>query len=262
MKKRWISLVLAFVFLLSLCAGNNSFWYRPSDGTPVSTFPNLGSGPDDPPNPSGGWEIPGGGEWVVFSIEGKIIMPGSSGIHGKTGSNAIGKIGEDYPVKMSGSAYVAPEDLWIGPGADPYNVVYVPGTYPPYGSEYRERTNNLSETLSFPLPDWLNFSFPDVPEGLPEKDNIDAGWSPPPGGFVIPPDGSGHYDSIRVQNELTVQVGDNDLVLDIDSLEIPNNGKFQVERNGTGRLFLFVNDSFSLTGSSKISGDAEDGDFI
>ncbi|HRW94200.1 MAG TPA: hypothetical protein P5560_14700, partial [Thermotogota bacterium] len=60
----------------------------------------------------------------------------------------------------------------------------------------------------------------------------------------------------------TVQVGNNDLVLDIDSLDIRNSGNFKVERNGTGRLFLFVNDSFNLSNNAKLSGGAEDEGFI
>jgi len=94
--------------------------------------------------------------------------------------------------------------------------------------------------------------FPEFPENLPNKGDVYAGWSLiPAGGHKITEDG--YYPRIDVLQELTIEIGDSDRIIRTDNLRVTGDGKIKLNRTGSGRLILYVADTFELTGSSTIN---------
>ena len=135
-------------------------------------------------------------------------------------------------------------DLFIGPGGEISQVVH--SAQPDPKSNVTGEIANLEYARNYPLP-----IFPAIPV-LPDKGDFTAGWWPA-GPFTISE--SGAYDSINVQSQLTVNVGDEDVVLVTKDLSVTGNGKIIVDRTGTGRLILYVTDKLDVSGSGSINKD-------
>jgi|GEM_PF-2961109 len=179
-----------------------------------------------------------------LNSDGKALeLTGSSAIYGNTGVNST----NSNSVTFEYSTMINDGDLYIGPGGDPETVVSFTG----YGRG--PETNipdgdiiNLDTAKVFPLP-----AFPDFPTFSPIG-RIDAGWYPiPAGGHRISE--NGQYSSINVTNQLTIDIGNEDRIIRTGSLSVTGSGKIILNRSGTGRLRLYVDDTLVLSGSSTIN---------
>lgn len=183
---------------------------------------------------SGGGQVPPLD--IIFSL-GEIELTGSSQIVGNTGTNSV----EPDSVTLAWSTAINGL-LSIGAGGDPTTVIdakYPPGNLPK-GSAL------LPSARSYPMPE-----FPEFPD-LPSKGIMEAGWRHiPPGGFQISE--SGLYTKINVLNELTINIGEEDLLIRTENLSVTGDGKIRVNRTGRGRLILYVEDTFNIAGSGKIN---------
>ena len=185
---------------------------------------------------------------MIFALEGiDLSNGGSSEIHGNTGTNSIAP----NSVVFASQALIRYGNLYIGPGADwdTDNVVVFnghnrsPTTNIPNGTIL-----NLSSTRNYPLP-----TFPAVPS-LEAKDDMNAGWYPiPDGGHRI--SASGKYTNINVTNSLTIDIGNDDVIIQTQNLSVSGSGKIVLNKTGTGRLILYVLNTFNLSGSSTINKD-------
>lgn len=95
--------------------------------------------------------------------------------------------------------------------------------------------------------------FPAIPE-LESKGDFTAGYNQADP-YVI--DRSGAYNSITVTNKLTIDVGDEDIVLVTNNLSVKGSGKLTVNRTGTGKLILYVLDTLELANSGSINKDGD-----
>ncbi|MEG6522547.1 DUF7305 domain-containing protein [Desulfotomaculum sp. 1211_IL3151] len=176
---------------------------------------------------------------------------GSSEIHGNAGTNST----LPKSVIFAYSTLLRDGDLYIGPGAK-WNqdkvVIFNGYNRSPVTNIPEGNIVNLTSPRSYPLP-----IFPDPPPDLREEQDINAGWYPiPPGGYKI--SRSGKYTNINVENELTIVVGNEDIIIRVRNLTVTDNGKIILKRNdknSSGRVILFVEDTFTLSGSSKINHD-------
>ncbi|SFF92889.1 hypothetical protein SAMN05660649_00046 [Desulfotomaculum arcticum] len=200
---------------------------------------------------------------MIFAL-GKIDLSdnngngGSSEIIGDAGTNSIAP----NSVIFGYSTLIKNGDLYIGPGVewDEDDVVVFPGNNGNGNGNgnggYRgPETNipdgeilNLSSPRDYPLP-----SFPELPDfGDEEVKKMDAGWnSIPPGGFRISQ--SGKYSNIEVKSHLTFDIGDEDLIIQTNNLSVTGSGQIKLNKTGSGRLILYVLNSFDLQGSSTIN---------
>lgn len=203
-------------------------------------------------------------EWTAFSVKGKIKLFESSYIEGLTGTNANDKIGSEKPIAITGTS-------WIGQGGKAdytvlktgYNeneafysaddIIYIPEWWQ-NGSEAQKnfrlavKRNRIQKLGAFYKKEinkeWLDIDIPSD-SGLEKFGEVSSG--------VI--NKSGSYTSISVRNELSVNVGDNDIILVIDKLKISGNGKISVNRGSgkKGKLFLVINNSADISGTGLVS---------
>jgi hypothetical protein len=107
----------------------------------------------------------------------------------------------------------------------------------------------LGETRTYP-----QLIFPDFPTGLIDRGSYTAGWSPvPAGGHRISE--NGYYSSITVPNQLTIDVGNEDRILRIGTLDVQggNPDNILINRTGNGRLILYVDNAFIFGGGATIN---------
>lgn len=177
---------------------------------------------------------------MIFATaeSGKAIeLTGSSVIEGNTGTNST----EPNSVSFLGTSYIQ-GDLYIGPGGNYNSVIKGNGA-----SHVRGTIKNLESNRNYSLPE-----FPEFPENLPNKGDVNAGWWPiPAGGHRITE--NGYYPNIDVHSELTVDIGNSDRIIRTDSLRVLESGKIKLNRTGSGKLVLYVADTFELTGGSTIN---------
>jgi hypothetical protein len=178
---------------------------------------------------------------MIFSLT-TLYLSGSSKIHGDTGTNttAPDSVYFEWSTGIDGN-------LLVGPEADPAKVVG--GARPDPTDNVSGFIYNLSAQREYPLP-----KFPEFPV-LPYKGELTAAWDPP-GPYVI--NESGAYDSITVENLLTVEIGDEDILIVVNDLSITGSGQLVVNKNGSGRLILYVAESLEITGGAKIN---DNGDY-
>ncbi len=182
---------------------------------------------------------------MIFSL-GDIELTGSSQIVGNTGTNSVA---EDSVVLAWST--VINGLLSIGPGGDPATVIDTRN----YAGNLPQGTAALPSARSYPMPE-----FPEFPD-LPFQGFMDAGWWPiPPGGHRISETGT--YSYINVQNELTIDIGDEDLLIRTESLSVTGSGKIKLNKTGSGRLILYVDNTFNINGSSTINQNGNYNDVI
>jgi len=183
--------------------------------------------------------------WAVgVSSTGKAVeMSGSSGLYGTTACNTT----TANSINFAYSTLLHNGDLYIGPNGNPDSVVKFTG-------DGRNATTNIPEGTIKNLTALQTFALPQFPTcgALTARDSISAGWWPiPSGGFVI--NENGQYDSISVTNALTINVGDQDRIIRTSSLSVTGTGQITVNRTGTGKLKIFVDDNLTIAGSSSIN---------
>lgn len=200
----------------------------------------------------GGTSNSGGGQPPtldkIFAVgindeDGKVIeLFGSSTIYGDTCTNSTAA-GSVY---FASSTRIRNGDLYIGPGGDGEEVAISRNWRGVSRNIPDGEIKNLVSIQTFSLP--IYPSFPD----LPYRGTLDAGWYPiPEGGHRISEDGS--YSNINVSKQLTIDIGDDDRVICADSLNVTGHALIVLNRSGSGKLLLYVADTFNLTGDSSLN---------
>lgn len=175
---------------------------------------------------------------AVFAGE-TISLGGSSRIRGHVGTNATAA----NSVVMSWATKID-SSLTLGPGANPAvvtNLANPAGNIGPGGIKFS--------------PDLKTFPMPAYPE-YPAKDNVIANWNVSAWPIVLPKlaheyDGK-YIPSLSISGNavLTLNTGVQDRVLHVGTLNISQG---HLDILGTGRLTIYVENSFSLNGSSTLN---------
>lgn len=184
-------------------------------------------------------------DMAVFSMS-SITLSGSATVKGLVGTNSFAP----NSVVLTGSAKIE-GNVYIGPSGDPTSVVSIPSWDNPSNFIVPNGwagVTNLSEERMYP-----SVSFPEFPADLPQKPalNISGG---PSNDEVI--EGDGYYPSITIRSDrrLTIRLNGSETRIRTDSLNI-SQGHIVIE--GEGKLILYVDSTFSMSGSSTINVDPE-----
>jgi len=182
---------------------------------------------------------------LVFAME-NMSLSGSSKITGDAGTNSVkaDSVNFEWSTGIEGS-------LFIGPGAEEARVVK--GAQPNPQSHVAGGIANLPSVRDYPLP-----VFPATPE-LASKGDFVAGWWPA-GPHVM--NESGAYDSITVNNQLTVNIGEEDVRIAARNLSVKGSGSITVNRTGSGRLILYVSEKIEVAGSGSINKNGDSGSVV
>ncbi len=169
----------------------------------------------------------------IFARE-RISLSGSPWIRGPVNTNSTqpGAIFLDWTTGIQGS-------VSVGPRGDPNQVITGPGTV--QGSKL-----SLAEEYLTPLP-----VFPEFPSHLPSRGDFTAGWWPAPP-YYITADGS--YGTIDVQSTLIIDVGNEVRRIRVRNLRVTGSGKIILQ--GTGKLELYVDNTFTLANGGGINVDS------
>ena len=174
---------------------------------------------------------------MIFA-NGAITLTGSASIDGTTGTNST----VTNSVNFAWSTLVD-GDFYVGPGADYNDVINSAG----YGRTPEDNItgtiSNLAATRTYPLP-----TYPDFPE-LTDRGSFSTPWTSS-GIYLIADDG--YYSSISATGgrTITIDVGSGTRKIVVGTLSV---GQGFIELQGTGNLIFYVENSFSLTGSSVIN---------
>ena len=202
------------------------------------TFTMTGDGGQDDSSPVQEVEIIETPGLDMIFADGDITLTGSAGITGTTGTNST----DDNSVYFAWSTEVD-GDFYVGPGADYEDVINSAG----WGREPEDNItgsiSNLPSERSYDLP-----AYPDFPE-LTDRGSFSTPWTSS-GQYVI--DQDGYYSSISATSNrtITINVGSATRYIVVGSLSV---GQGNITLQGTGNLVLYVENSFSLTGSSVIN---------
>lgn len=170
-----------------------------------------------------------------------IKLTGSSEIEGHVGTNSIG----ENSVQFDWSTAILDGDLYVGPEGDPEKVV----------NEANHQTGNvpegeiyaMSEARSYPQP-----IFPDFPDDLEPREDFRTDWVE---GEYYEINEDGFYDLISVfgNRTLTIDLKGGTRIIRVKDLDI-SQGHIELKNVGeSGRLILYVEDSFTLGGSSTVN---------
>ena len=168
---------------------------------------------------------------------GSIVLTGSSKITGDTATNSIvpGSVDFAWSTQIKGN-------LFVGPGVDWTTVVE--------SAQPNPRGNVTGAIANLPsVREYRLMEFPQIPE-LDSKGSLAAGYWPA-GPHVV--GASGYYSSIEVTSSLTVNVGEEDVVIAADKLKVTGSGNILVNRTGGGKLILYVKDELQIAGSGRIN---------
>ncbi len=169
-----------------------------------------------------------------------IKMSGSTTIKGSVGTNTTG----DRSIQLAWSNYMRDGVLYIGPDADPNSVVQGPQkltTHIPSGVQ------SLAEVREYPMP-----VFPEFPTGLPPRGDLRTVWIE---GEFYPIYNDGYYNEIAgiEGRTITIDLGGGDRIIRVKNLNI-SQGFVKLQNIGeNGRLIFYVEDSFTMGGSSTIN---------
>ena len=187
----------------------------------------------------GGSKVPPPTLDMIFSL-GKIEMIGSPKIVGDTGTNL-----KDLNSVVFGSSphsIIESGDLYIGPGGEWFTVVDFSGGSPstrvPDGSIL-----NLEKVRNYPLP-----QFPDFPDSLTTKESIEL-----KGNSSMTIANDGYYPKIEISSNTTLEIdtGNANRIIRVGELDV----KGDIVLQGTGRLYLYVENNFDFGGNINQNGD-------
>jgi hypothetical protein len=166
----------------------------------------------------------------------KIYLDGSAWIRGpvNTNSTAPESVFLDWSTGIDGNVNV-------GPDGNPNTVITGNG-------QVVGQKDSLSEPYPTPLP---LPDFPEFPTDLPHREDFTAGWWPSPPYYITD---DGEYDKLTVQSTLIINVGSGTKRIRVRELSVLDSGKIILE--GTGKLEFYVNEKFTITGSSGINVDS------
>jgi len=286
MKKSLIITVLIIFCVLSLFADENYHWYRASTGTTADAFPKITEvqNPGDPGDPGNPWvpvdpNYPGDPiHWVLFAVNGNIAINNTATLKGTPGWSIGSNSSPQNKVVITNNPNIYNDSFYIGHGAIASQVIQgVLGTRDwwadqgePKKSFYEklvadgfhkltQPVNFNDPSIGFPLTQ--EHFYPSALNQLEEKEDLITTWD---SNIII--EESGYYNNITINSnrEITLKVGEDDLVLKIDNLSI--SGKIKIESTvaNPGRVFFFVNNSSTIGSSSQIgnSGLAENTHFF
>ncbi|SES71473.1 hypothetical protein SAMN05660297_00358 [Natronincola peptidivorans] len=117
--------------------------------------------------------------------------------------------------------------------------------------------------MTFTMPSFPDFD--EVSSSLPIiESKLTAGWNPSPP-YVI--SSSGWYkEGIQVNSRLEINVGDEDLIIRTKNLNISGSGGsnrgIYINRTGTGKLYLYIDEDFTVTSSGVINPDGNPEDAL
>lgn len=164
---------------------------------------------------------------------------GGANIRGKSGTNSV----EPGAVKLEGGPSIL-GDILVGPvsSADASSVVSNPDWI---------KVNVLPGTIrEYPLPEFREELF----RNLPPRGSVETQWDQK----VIVIDSPGSYDSIVAGSgdySIVFDTKDKDLYVRTKTLKAHGSGRIEVR--GTGRLFLYVDQSLKLQGSGALVHDGD-----
>ncbi len=175
------------------------------------------------------------------SVRPAIEITGSTIVDGPIGTNSTGA----NSVQFGWSTYLN-GDLFIGSGSDPDIVV----------QQSNHQTGNVDGGIYTIQNEraYPELVFPDFPTGLIDRGSYTADWYPiPPGGHRISEDG--YYSSISVPNQLTIDVGNEDRIIRVGTLDVSGGSldNIIINRTGNGRLILYVDSTFIFGGAATIN---------
>lgn len=181
-----------------------------------------------------------------ISLSGNAMIDGSAATH-STGSNMV-KLGKWTSVTG---------DFFVGPGGDPDSIIDLSGNSAQLEDIVAGEIKKLTYTQEHVLPEFPEF--PDnlsIPPNIPPVENgkLTVGHSPYQN-YTISDDGE--YSQIDISHgSLTVNLSGGDRIIRVRDFSI-NNGEIILQ--GSGRLNLYIEDSFKVTGNSTINqnGDVE-----
>ena len=190
-------------------------------------------------------------DMAVFS-SGSIRLSANAGVDGSVITNTI----ESDQVKFGWGTSITGE-LYVGPGGDPDIIIDLPGHSTQPEDFVGGGIKQLAKIREYAIPE-----FPDFPDNLSvppnnppiENGKLTVGHSPYQN-YTISDDGV--YSQIDVSNGiLTVNLGGGDRIIRVRDLRLSNG---QIILQGSGRLILYIDDSFKVVGNSLInqSGDIE-----
>jgi len=283
MKKNILLIFLViFVSLVIFADSENYYWYRSSEGEKAGAFPDIVENPDDPGD--GPWiptdpNYPGDSiYWVLFAVNGNIAINNTATLRGTPGWSIGSNSSPQNKVVITNNPNIYNDSFYIGPGAIASQVIQgVLGTRDwwadqgePKKSFYEklmadgfhkltQRVNFNDPSIGFPLtPEHF---YPSVLNQLEEKEDLITTWD---SNIII--EENGYYNNITINSnrEITLRVGEDDLVLKIDNLSISGRIKIESTVANPGRVFFFVNNSSTIGSSSQIgnSGLAENTHFF
>ena len=266
--KTWTMLFTLVIIAVFSFADSEYYWYQTSEGGETA------KGFTRPEEDDGEWNPQ---DWVLFAIKNGMLITNSATIKGRNGwSVGLNSSSEN---KLIFSAYpdFYSKDFWLGKDADPENahevidfINYVSWEweleprktfYKRYKNEDGMKFNHLDYTVRFNDPsenfplEAVHFN-PTVLNTLEEEDKLKTNNK---NKAVVTE--SKRYSSVEIKNnDLTLKVGTNDLVLEIDSLEFEGDLNIVVEPTvdigNAGDVFLFLDSCSEINGSRTIGNDA------
>lgn len=139
-------------------------------------------------------------------------------------------------------------DMYIGPDSAPEDTVIYPPNY-----DLDSEIYNQDNSRTYTLPD-----FPAFPDDLPYRGDFTTPWVE---GEYYEINQDGEYNLIQTSGHrtITIDMGGGDRIIRVKDLDI-DQGHIELVNTGSGKLILYVEDSFTLNGSSSINknGNPED----
>lgn len=169
---------------------------------------------------------------AVFS-DTDINISGSSTVNGNLATNT-------GVISLTGNPNIN-GDIYIGPEADPEIAVVYPHNYNLDSEIYKEDSER-----TYTLPE-----FPDFPDNLPYRGNFTTPWVP---GTYYEINQDGEYNTISATSNrtITIDLGGGERTIRVRNLNI-SQGHIELINIGNGKLTLYVDDYFTLNGSSTIN---------
>jgi len=170
---------------------------------------------------------------------GDIRLSGGARIVGEAGTGSIAP----SSVRMDGGAKIE-GDLYIGEDGDPENVLDIPNWASP--SDFvTGNIEPIGSARSYVLPPYPEFPDLQIRESLDLKGG-------PSNDETIANDGDCYFEEITISSgrTLTIDVGSTERNIRVGTLDVKQ-GDIIIE--GTGKFNLYVDDTFSMGGSSKIN---------
>jgi hypothetical protein len=168
-----------------------------------------------------------------------VSLSGNAKIIGNLGINSI----EVDSINFSRSAGID-GNLFIGPEADWNEVINSPVADP--RSHITGDISNLESAREYLLP-----QFPAIPE-LTSKGDLVVRKNQ-----ADSIDESGAYNSITVNDKLTINIRDEDIVIVTNTLAVKGKGSIIVNKAGTGKLILYVIDTIEVAGNGYVNNDGD-----